>query len=338
MTQLLFRSAKLCDLDAILQLAINSGNGLTTLPKSKSTLKERLTLSDDSFKRNINQPTHEYYLFVLEDLKTNKIVGTSAIESNTGYNTPFFTYKVSKRTRFSHHLNIRCEDKLLNLVNDHTGKSELCTLYLEPNYRHSHHGVFLSRARFIYMAQFPERFQKKIIAEMRGIINENGESPFWNHVGQHFFKMSFSQADELSLSTNKQFIDDLLPDDQIHVCLLDSAAQIVIGQPHEATKPAMNILIKEGFEYDNYVDIFDAGPTIEAAQRDIQTIKNSLILKVIAISQLDNHPIYIIGNKNTNFKATIGPLKIHQNGAIITQETSDLLHINKGDYLHCSPL
>src|SRR3989338_8085802 len=98
MTQLLFRSAELSDLDAILQLAINSGTGLTTLPKSISILKERLALSEDSFKKNINQPTHEYYLFVLEDPQTHNIVGTSAIESNTGFENPFFTYKVTKRT------------------------------------------------------------------------------------------------------------------------------------------------------------------------------------------------------------------------------------------------
>lgn len=338
MTMFLFRNAQLTDLDAIYQLATNSGIGLTTLPKSKSILKTRLALSDHSFNKNVTKANNEYYLFVLEDPSTQQIIGSSAIEATTGCETPFYSYKLTKKSRVHHELNHQYDENLLNLVNDHQGKSELCTLYLKPDYRHSHLGAFLSRARFIYMAQYPERFQSKIIAEMRGVSDTSGESPFWKHVGQNFFKMPFGQADELTLSTNKQFIADLHPKHPINISLLNKEAQIVIGEPHGSTRPAMHILLKEGFKYDGYVDIFDAGPTIEAARDNILTINNSQFLKITNIAEPENQTRYIIGNHQLNFKATIAPVDIHQHTAIINQDTADLLQLRSGDYICCSLL
>jgi arginine N-succinyltransferase len=35
------------------------------------------------------------------------------------------------------------------------------------------------------------------------------------------------------------------------------------------------MLFKEGFHYENYVDIFDAGPTVHSYVENIETIKHS---------------------------------------------------------------
>jgi len=244
---LLLRNAKITDLDAIHQLAMDSGIGMTTLPQNIELLLARLQLAETSFKKNISHPHSEYYFFVLEDLKTRKIVGTSAILASIGQELPFYTYKLVNRTRLSHELGIRREETLLYLINDHQGKSELCTLYLQPNFRHGDHSALLSRGRFLFIAQHPTRFESKIIAEMRGVCDEKGNSPFWDAVGQHFFKMSFHQADQLTLSTNKQFISDLISEYPIDTQWLSPEAQSVIGKPHPETRPAVHILMKEGF-------------------------------------------------------------------------------------------
>ena len=263
---ILLRSAEDSDLKAIHALAKTSGFGLTTLPKSRTLLAQRLEHATASFQTIQHRTDSEYYLFVLEETKKKQLIGTAAIEAQTGTEAPFYSYKISKRmkTLTGETTQNQHEDKLLNLVNDHQGHTELCTLYLKPAYRKTHCGALLSRARFLFMAQHPEKFSNTIIAEMRGITTSDGNSPFWDALGYHFFHLSFLEADRLTLSSDKQFIADFMPEYPIYIKLLPAEAQAVIGQPHPATAPAMKRLISEGFYYNHYIDIFDAGPLLEA--------------------------------------------------------------------------
>ncbi len=341
MTMMLFRAATKEDLTAIHRLASGSGVvGITTLPKDIDLLKKRLTKSSASFEAAIESPGDEYYLFVLEEAESGKIVGTSAIEASIGYDSPFYSYKVSKRTRICHELNIRNNYEVLSLVNDNQGNSELCTLYLDPTYRRKHNGLLLSRARFLFMAQFPDRFAPTIVAEMRGISDEDGRSPFWDQVGCHFFQMSFAEADRLTLSTNKQFIADLMPRNLIYVPLLSPAAQAVIGHPHTSTIPAMNILLREGFHYNNYIDIFDAGPIIEAPRTQIKTAAASKIMSLNnIIDEVSSQP-FIIANTNLGFRATVSQVVFNeqQGSCMLDQATTELLQLKCGDAVRITPL
>lgn len=340
MTKMLFRSACDSDLEDIHHLAVNSGIGITTLPKEIDTLKRRLALSTASFKKTISSPLNEYYLFVLEDPINSKVVGTAAIEASTGYETPLYSYKLLKRTRICHELHIRHDYEVLSLVNDNQGYSEICTLFLNPDYRINNNGTLLSLARFLFIATFPERFATHIMAEMRGISDEKGHSPFWDHVGAHFFQMSFAEADRLSLATNKQFIADLMPRHPIYVQLLHPAAQEVIGKPHQSSIPAMNILLREGFRYNHYVDIFDAGPTIEAPRDQIRTVACSKMATLKNMSDEVSGHRYLIANTTLNYRATIGHIMLNeeQTSCIISKDTADLLQLNCGDLLRFSPL
>ncbi len=337
---MLFRCARESDIDQINYLAKDSGIGMTTLPKNKKLLTERLTWSIQSYQKKVESPDEEYYLFVLEDQNTKKIVGTSAIESRIGYRVPFYSYKVSKRTRICHSLHIRSDYEILNLVNDYQGNSELCTLFLLPEYRKNNNGLLLSKARFLFMAQAPYRFAPTVIAELRGICNEQGESPFWTHIGEHFFHMPFAKADSLTLSTNKQFIADLMPKNPIYVPLLPNEAQLAIGQPHPSSLPAMNILLKEGFYYNKYIDIFDGGPAIEAPLKEIKSIAQSRLMTVKNIGdEVSNHD-YLLANNQLNFRATIGKaaLNLEENSCTINAETANLLNLHCGETLRVGPL
>ena len=340
MTKMLFRSAREEDLHAIHHLAEHSGIGMTTLPKNIELLKKRLAWSTMSFGKTLDSPSDEYYLFVLEDPTTGKIVGTSAIESAIGHEAPFYSYKLSKRTRVCHALNIRSHYEVLSLVNDNQGHSEICTLYLEPTYRRNGNGVFLSCARFLFIAHFPQRFAPIIIAEMRGISDDDGRSPFWDQVGSHFFHMSFAEADRLTLSTNKQFIADLMPRNPVYVKLLAPSAQEVIGKPHASTVPAMKILIREGFRHNNYVDIFDAGPTLEVPRDLIHTVSASNVMTINNIIDHVSSQRFLLANTNLDFRATVGNVIFNKqhNFCIIDKETAQLLQVKCGDCLRIAPL
>lgn len=337
---MLFRSVRESDLDAIHQLAEKSGIGMTTLPKDKQLLKKRLDWSCDSYKKKITQPGSEYYFFVLEDLDDKKIIGTSAIEAKTGHDSPFYSYKVSKRTRVCHSLGIRSDYEVLSLVNDNQGRTEICTLFLDPEYRKNNNGLLLSKGRFLFMAHNPSRFGRLVIAEMRGISDEQGRSPFWENIGAHFFHMPFVEADRLTLATNKQFIADLMPRNPIYVKLLSAETQSVIGQPHQSTAPAMNILLKEGFRYNNYIDIFDGGPTIEAPLQEIKTIALSRMMVIKSISDEVSSNEYLLANTHMDFRATINNAVFNEqeNTCIISKAAANLLQVKCGDNLRISPI
>jgi len=212
---------------------------------------------------------------VLEDTVTGDIVGTCGMLATVGLDEPFYSYHLGTITHASRELGVHNAIPTLILNNDFTGCSEICTLFLEEEYRHSKNGQLLSKARFMFMAQFPERFTEKIFAEMRGVSDENGVSPLWESLGRHFFSIDFKEADELTSQGNKQFIAELMPNNPVYVNLLPQAARDVLGEVHKNTVPARRLLEQEGFRYENYVDIFDGGPSLEARVQDIRAVRES---------------------------------------------------------------
>lgn len=348
MSNLVLRSAEARDLDAIHALAKDSGFGLTTLPKDKKILKQRL---EQSLEQSPTEST--YYLFVLEDLKNHQLIGTSAIETAVGAEAPFYSYKLSKRIKSirpnpkqtaepnqpKNNPEEEHEDQILSLVNDHQGHTELCTLYLNPAYRHEKQGAFLSRARFLFMAAYPERFAPTVIAEMRGITTPDGNSPFWEALGRHFFNLSFAEADRLTLSTDKQFIADFMPEYPIYVKLLSPEAQAALGKPHASTLPAMQLLINEGFHYNHYVDIFDAGPVLEAPLNQIQTFNACQAFTLKSTNKTIQSSTFMLANTQRPFRATRNQAELNteNNTCILTADTAKVLNLHLGDPVLIAP-
>lgn len=333
---MLFRAVQENDFDGIWALATESGIGITTLPKEKAFLQSRVQKALDSFKQSDLTRLNQYYLFVLEDTRAKCIVGTAAIEAMTGQDgTPFYSYEHIQEFRKHENLNIEAVHEYLIPSYKNQGYSELCTLYLKPSYRHSGNGLLLSLARFLFIYHFPERFTSSIIAELRGVSDENGESPFWDAVGSHFYKMSFAMADQLTLS-NKQFILDLMPSHPIYLNLLSPKAQSVIGVPHSGSAPAMKILLKEGFSYNQTVDIFDAGPTLQAECKNIKTIYQAKTFDVAIENNLHPTDRYLLSNTGPHFKAVHARALLVEDKCLISSEVAQQLQLTYGDKISTS--
>ncbi len=163
----------------------------------------------------------------------------------------------------------------------------------------------LSKARFLFIAQHRELFAEKTIAELRGVINAQGQSPFWEGLGRHFFDMDFSAADYLSAVSNKQFIAELMPRYPFYTHLLPQDAQAVIGCEHHDTAPARHMLEQEGFRYEGYVDIFDAGPTVESYTSRIRAVRRSQLQDMTQISAQREQPLLAANTSRTDFRCTL---------------------------------
>jgi arginine N-succinyltransferase len=335
------RPVRHSDLDALYQLAQEAGHGLTTLPADKGRLEEKIVASNAAFSKAVEEPFDEYYLFVLEDA-SGQVIGTSALEAAVGMKQPFYTYKVGIVVHSSPDLGVHNPVQTLFLGNDYTGATELCTLFLSPRHRKGHNGKLLSKARFLFLAQFPERFSNLVIAEMRGFSDEHGHSPFWDAIGRHFFSMSFAEADRLSGLGSNQFIAELMPKYPIYTAMLPEAAQRAIGRVHPQTEPALRLLKSDGFRYRNYVDIFDAGPTIECESDKINTVRDARVAPVQRVVDRlsDSDRVCLIGNcEREAFRATIGPVAGDpEDGWILDAAVADRLNLVPGDPVRVSPL
>jgi arginine N-succinyltransferase len=240
-------------------------------------------------------PRDELYLFVLEELETQRIVGVSGILASVGCDEPFYAFDRES---------VHCDQSLdiLKLLITRFGPTEIGSLYLHPEYRSQGLGRFLSLSRFLFMAEHPNRFKKTVIAEMRGWSNSEGCSPFWDHVGSHFFKMKFDQADQLS-GINKQFIAELIPRYPIYISLLPSEIQEVVGQTHPNTVPAVKLLQSEGFEKTSAVDIFDAGPKVSCFLTQIRIIKEQCQAMNWQYDDIvDGQPVFVSVGRLHEFK------------------------------------
>lgn len=154
---------------------------------------------------------------MLEDTRVGRVVGVSALEVAVGLTEPWYNFRVGTLVHASKTLNVYKAVPTLFLSNDHTGYSELCTLFLDPDYRHSLNGKLLSKVRFLFIAAFREHFSGKVVAEMRGYSDEQGNSPFWEGLGSRFFSIDFAQADYLSGTGQKAFIAELMPKHPLYV-------------------------------------------------------------------------------------------------------------------------
>ena len=243
-------------------------------------------------------------------------MGISGITAAAGLDSPLYHYHKSQLVHHSRELGIFKRIDVLNMCNHYTGCTEVCTLFLRPKFRRLHAGKLLSKVRFLFMAQHPGRFADTVIAEMRGVSTENGHSPFWNWLNEHFVDLDFAAVTELVGTGNNGFIAELMPKYPLYTHLLSKEAREVIVEVHDKTRPALHMLESEGFRHKGYVDLFDAGPTVEAEFSQISSIATSVQCQVQAVSAgtslLNRHrngnppELLAIANTQTaDFRATV---------------------------------
>ena len=307
------------DLDALESLAAQTGVGLTTLPPDRKFLRKRIKASQASFEKMIEDPESpggEAYLFVMEELDEKRIVGVCGIFAKTGGYEPFYSYKIETEHFKSDQIRIDKAVPILKLYEDHNGPSEVGSLFLHPQFRRAGSGRFLQLVRFLFVAEYPHLFEPTIITEIRGVSDEQGNSPFWDALGRHFFGIDFKQADYLSV-VNKKFIAELMPDHPIYITMLPESARAVIGKPHEQSKKAVENLQAEGFVFANAVDIFDAGPCYQCKRDEIRTVRQSRRGSVVGIAETssDFEP-FMICTTSVPFRACVGDMTLEASGDV----------------------
>ena len=326
------RAAHGDDFGAIYEMAKLTGGGFTNLPADRGTLVGKLARSDTSFARPGDEQSGDLYVFVLEDPERGLIRGTCQVFGQVGVVQPFYSYHLSTLTQSSPELGKTFRNRMLSLTTDLEGCSEVGGLFLHPEVRAGGWGTLLARSRYLFIRQNRARFGDRTLAELRGVMDEARNSPFWDGLAGRFFDMSFREADQFNAIHGTRFIADLMPRTPIYVALLDEAAQAVIGKPHPTGAGALRMLEEEGFVFDRYIDIFDGGPTVTAATDNIRTVRQSAYETVVEVGDGGKQRMLLATGKLKDFVACGAMVKrVPRKGLCIDGEAAALLGVKAGD-------
>ncbi len=339
MHMMVIRPLRESDWPAFRELARKTGTGFTSLQDDDVQARGKFEAGLAGFQLTKDNVDEVLYLFVLEDIEQGVIAGICGIESAVGLGEPWYNYRLGTIRNASRELGVSTQLQTLTISNDHTGHSEVCTLFLDPEYRHSKNGSLLSKSRFLFMAEHPHLFHDNVIAEMRGYSDEDGVSPFWEGLGRHFFTMDFACADRQS-SMDKVFIAELMPRHAIYTNLLPPEAQAVVCQTHKATVPARKLLEAEGMSCKGYCDIFDGGPLLEAKVSDIRAVRDSRYMKVRVVDEVEEGDQYLVATTGLqDFACTLVSQNLNARQCInLTQLMADALQVGTGDTVRVVPL
>lgn len=328
------REVRKDDLEGLFQLAKQFT--LLNLPADKSRLEPMIAASEESFagKREKKNAT---YIFVIEDTEVRKIIATSQIIAKHGNeDIPHYSFKLLKKEHFSQDIGIGFIHQVLRFTEDKDGPTEIGGLVLDPSYRNRPEklGAVISLIRFLYMGMYKERFESRVLCELSPPLTPEGRSEFWEALGRRFTGLPYVEADHIS-QTNKEFIKNLFPTEDIYLALLEARARVDIGRVGDVTIPAKHMLEKMGFVYLNEVDPFDGGPHYGAHLEQIKVIKEmkSYPLSNVETQAYGKLALIAVETKN-GFRGGLAHHDVKNNEISLPKWIKDMFSISVGDKIY----
>lgn len=312
------RACKYSDLNALLTLSKEVGEGMTSMPQTSLGWRRKIAQAEASF---AGQPDAGSYFLVLEDMVSGKILGTTAIYSGVGEKRPYYALRHDK---MKHSLHV--EQAM-------TGASEIGSLFLSSDARIKGLGRALSQARFLMMATFPQLFSATVMASCRGWLDDNNDSPVWHAIGQYYEDIDFSQVVERTAEKGNEWLAKKLPK---AISLRNVSHDVIslLGKPHEQSAPAHGILRTENFVQSDFIDLADGGPTLTCQPTRIASYQASVTAKLQRANRpLKGDDMYMVAcGSLQNFEIVLCRGEMLSNGVILVDDSAQVLldkHINK---------
>ena len=342
------RGAVPADEDQLLDVAhyLNTVN----LPADRDEIRGILELSQKSFSGAVKDPRRREYVFVLADLKRQRVVGTSMIVGQLGRrDAPYIYVDVFEEERYSATLDKHFRHVVLKIGYSYNGPTEIGGLIVSPEYRKMPErlGVMISYVRFLFIKMHREWFRDELLAELLPPLEPDGTSYLWDALGRKFTDMTYAEADRLS-KKNKEFIKGLFPEGAIYASLLPPQAQDVIGKVGAQTKGVEKMLRRIGFRYAERVDPFDGGPHFTASTDEVALGGRTHQTRVNQVVPASDAPksralIAIESNEPPFFRAVCAPWRDvsesghEERGSVIANEAAKEMGITEGDIVWALP-
>ena len=308
------RPVEPADVGALETLLAASTPGVHTLPRTREKIAALVERSCASFAAHVDIPSEETYLFVLEQIdeagRQGTLAGTAAIHASAGSNGTYFAFRNDVIQQVSRDLNISHSVHALTLCSELTAYSQLSGFTLRQRDGAGLEAALLSRARLLYAVLAPHRFGDRFFVPLAGVTDDGGQSPFWDALGRKFFKMDFLDAERvIGGARNRTLIVELMPHYPVYVPLLPGPAQSALGQIHPSGQLAFDLLTEEGFEADEYIDIFDGGPILQAHKNALRSFRSAMVRRVATQDQAPAAPQamvdYAVASSERKFRAIV---------------------------------
>ena len=328
------RAASDRDLQPLYEMAKLTGGGFTNLPADRAALRAKLERAGQAFAREADTLEDELFVLVLENVETGEVRGTCQMFTQVGRRLPFYSYRLGTLTQHSEKLGRTFRAEMLSLTTDLEGSCEVGGLFLHPGERAGGLGLLLARARYLFIAAHRPRFADRILAELRGVIDEAGGSPFWDGLAGRFFGMNFQDADQFNAVHGHQFIADLMPKHPIYTAMLSESARASIGLPHPSGRAAMRMLENEGFAFEHYVDIFDGGPTMTARTDRVRSVADAKATTVVATDAGGGDQSLVAAGRLGAFRCAFGTVHAVEGGVATSDACARALGLSAGSAIH----
>ncbi|NBV49911.1 arginine N-succinyltransferase [bacterium] len=336
----LIRSVREQDLDELERLSelvyfIN-------LPNNRDLLKDKIKKSVDSFQGNIEDKFEREYIFVIEDLNTSRVIGTSMIIARHGSpESPHMYFELKEKQKYSETIHAGFIHKVLSLKFDSDGPTEIGGLVIDPSYR-GHKlklGRLLSFCRFSFIKMKRRWFKDRILSELMPPLSESGESLLWEALGRRFTNLSYQDADLLSRK-NKEFITSLFPKGDIYTVLLSGEARDAIGKVGPDTEPVKHMLEKIGFKWREHIDPFDGGPHYWADTDRISLVSQTKKYHVHRDLLKSRSPERALVSvfRNGEYRCMQSPFELFRGKVLLPKSVADLLELGASDDIYLLPL
>jgi len=340
MSGFLIRSVREEDVEGLYNLA--NQVYFINLPADRDILKEKVSLSIQSFNGEMEDKFQREYIFVLEDQDKKEIIGSSMIIARHGSpEAPHMYFQLKEIQKYSETIHSGIIHKVLRLCFEYDGPSEIGGLVLSPNYR-SHPdklGRQLSFARFLFMKMKRRWFKNNVLSELMPPLTENDESILWEALGRKFTNLSYQEADRLSRN-NKEFITSLFPKGDIYTCLLPGEARDAIGKVGEGAEPVRHMLEKIGFKWKSHIDPFDGGPHYWAETDKISVIAQTKKYQVAKESiRKKKGPLFLCGlMRDREFLCSYSSCQFDRHRVSLPKQVVESLSLAPRDELYVTPL
>ena len=340
---LLLRDAQKADLAALRALAaeLNSVN----LPDDERALAGIIDRSRASFSARIRDPLARSYVFVLEEPRSGRIVGTSMVIAQHGTReSPCTFFDVSEREHYSSTLDRHFRHRVLSIGYHFEGPTEIGGLVVHPDRRRGEEqpGKQLAYVRFLYIAMHRDRFRERVLAELMPPLLANGRSLFWESCGKRFTGLDYQEADKRSRE-NKEFIQQLFPPGDLYATVFPPRVQRLLGAVAPETQGVKHLLEQIGFRYVDRIDPFDGGPHYEAKVEDVTLVRAYRRLRLADrdLAARDHEPMKLVGVERSEgrirFRAVRAQVRVDGDDAILPREAREILQATPGDRVHVIP-
>jgi arginine N-succinyltransferase len=217
-------------------------------------------------------PVPHRLVLVLEEA-AGGLLGALTLAGSTGLDLPRSSYRTGTVVHASAELRMFHRAQTLLLCNDLTGCAELGLPVMAAADDARRLLRLLVDGALLFVATHPDRFAATLVCELPGIGGAHGASPFWQGLGRHFHAGPLPPDSSFFPAAQRSHIARLMPKHPLYSALLGPDAQACIGRHAASAQALAEALHAQGLRHRGQVNLFDAGPVLEAEVGDLAAVR-----------------------------------------------------------------